>query len=348
MRALTFNGTGSIRFESVPDPEIIHPGDAIVKVSACAICGSDLHVFHGREKGMDEGTAMGHEFAGEIVEVGDELRSLQKGDRVMSPFTTSCGSCYYCTVGLTCRCTQGQLFGWREKEKGLHGGQAEYIRVPLAASTLVRIPEGVSTEEALLLGDVLSTGFYCARQAEVHPGGVYVVVGCGPVGLMAILGAVESGAEKIIALDSVPGRLAMAKQFGAIPLNVSEDGTIDQIRALTHGRGADGVMEAVGSKEAVRMAIASVRPGGIIASVGVCNDEYMAFSPVEAYDKNLTYRIGRCPARFMMDQLVPLVVRKKYGVAAVFSHRMKLSDGAAGYELFSKKQDGCTKVLLEP
>ena len=347
MNALTFQGKEKIQYSTIPDPEIVLPGDVIVKVKACAICGSDLHVFHEREKGIDLGTAMGHEFVGEVVALGKGVRKIQKGDLVMSPFTSNCGHCYYCRIGLTCRCTQSQLFGWVEKGRGLHGAQAEFVRVPLAETTLLKIPEGVSTEEGLLLGDVLSTGFFCARQAEVKASGIYAVVGCGPVGLMAILGAREYGAETILALDTVPERLSMARHFGAIPLDVGKEAGLEKVQSLTEGRGVDAVMEAVGSHQAVKLAVEIVRPGGIVASVGVCNDTYLAFSPVEAYNKNLTYKIGRCPARFMMDQLTPIVQQKKYNIAAIFSHRMNLAQGENGYAIFSEKKDECLKVLLE-
>src|SRR4051812_19220706 len=162
MKALTFRGKETIDYESISDPEILVPTDVIVKVNVCAICGSDLHVYHENEKGIDHGTAMGHEFAGEIVEVGKDTRSLKKGDLVISPFTTSCGQCFYCSIGLTCRCIHNQLYGWVEKGKGLHGGQAEFVRVPLAAGTLMKLPDGVTIEEGLLLGDILSTGYFCA------------------------------------------------------------------------------------------------------------------------------------------------------------------------------------------
>ena len=346
MKALTFQGKEKIHYTSIADPEVVAAGDAIVKVKICAICGSDLHVYHQREKGIDNGTAMGHEFVGEIVDIGRDVRVLQKGNMVMSPFTTSCGQCYYCRIGLTCRCIHSELFGWVEKGKGLQGGQAEYVRIPMAESTLVKIPEGISLEEGLLLGDVLSTGFFCAHQAEIKPGGTYVVIGCGPVGLMTILGTRELGAEKIFAVDTVPERFSMAKRFGAIPV----DGNLDNITALlaetTDGRGADAVMEAVGDASAVNLAIGLVRAGGIISSVGVCNDDHLAFSPAEAYNKNLTYKIGRCPARFMMNQLIPMVQRKKYDITSIFSHRIMLSEGEGGYAMFSGKKDKCLKVLL--
>ena len=348
MKALTFQGKETIQLREIPDPTLLHPTDAIVKVNVCAICGSDLHVYHEREKGIAPGTAMGHEFAGVVVEVGKEVRRFRIGQRVMSPFTTSCGQCFYCRIGLTCRCIHSQLFGWIENGLGLHGGQAEYIRVPLADSTLVEIPEGISREEALLLGDVLSTGYFCAKQADVKPGGAYAIVGCGPVGLMAVVAARELGANKVFAIDTVPERLAKAKEFGAIPIDAAVMKPLEVIHEMTDGRGVEGSLEAVGSHSAVKLAVELVRPGGVVSSVGVCNDAHLAFSPVEAYNKNLTYRIGRCPARALMEPLVPLVRNRKYDLSSIFTHRMKLQEGTAGYRIFAGKEDHCLKVLLEP
>lgn len=348
MKALTFQGKETIRYESIPDPEILSPTDAIVKVTLCAICGSDLHVYHEHEKGLDQGTAMGHEFTGEVVAVGKDVKVMRTGDLVMSPFTTNCGNCFYCNIGLTCRCIRGKLYGWRENENGLHGGQAEYVRVPMADSTLMKIPEGVSTEEALFLGDILSTGFFCARQAEIKPNNTYVVVGCGPVGLMAILGALEYGAEKVFAIDTVAERLERAKQFGAIALNASKENPLEIIRMANEGRGADAVLEAVGNSNTNRLAYELVRPGGIISAVGVCTDAHLAFSPTQAYDKNLTYKVGRCPARFMMNDLVPVVQKRKYDFTSIITHRLTLAEGSVGYDIFANKKDNSLKVVLKP
>lgn len=347
MKALTFHGKDTIVYESISDPEILAPADVIVKVNLCAICGSDLHVYHEHEKGCDHGTAMGHEFVGEVVALGKDVKNLRVGNRVMSPFTTSCGSCFYCNIGLTCRCIHGQLYGWRQQEKGLHGGQAEFVRVPLADNTLMNVPEGVTLEEGLFLGDILSTGFFCAKQAGINPKNTYVVVGCGPVGQMAILGALEYGAEKVYAIDTIPERLDRARKFGAIAINSSSQNPIEVIKAITYGRGADGVMEAVGNSATNKLAYDLVRPGGIISAVGVCTDEHFSFSPTQAYDKNLTYKVGRCPARFMMDELVPLVQSKKYNFTSIISHRLSLREGVAGYDIFANKKDNCLKVVLK-
>lgn len=348
MNALTFHGKQTIKYESVPDPQIEHPKDVIVKVLLSAICGSDLHVYHERETGLDYGTVMGHEFVGEIVEIGNEVNSFHPGDVVACPFTTNCGECFYCRIGLTARCTKGQLFGWVEAGLGLHGGQAEYVLVPLADSTLLRLPKNVSLEEGLLLGDIFSTGYFCADMAEINPNGIYAIVGCGPVGLLAIFGARELGAEKIYAIDSIAERLELAEKFGAIPINYQKENSVELILEATEGRGVGAALEVVGSQSAGRLAFELVRPGGIISTVGVHTEKYVAFSPVEAYNKNITYKIGRCPARYYMEKLLPIVQSNKYDLAAIISHRMPLAQGVRGYAIFDKKLDNCIKVVLEP
>jgi threonine dehydrogenase-like Zn-dependent dehydrogenase len=346
MKAVTFQGNARVEISTLPDPELRAPGDVVVRNRVSAICGSDLHVYLGRETGIEPGTVMGHEFLGEVVEVGKGVKGLKRGDLVVSPFTTSCGSCFYCRKGLTCRCTQGQLFGWVEKGRGLEGAQAEYVRVPLADSTLVKLPPDVDVETALFLGDILATGFYCADMAEARPEGVYAVVGCGPVGLFAVLGARDRGAEQVFAVDVLPERLALAGSFGATPIDARGTDPREVVREATEGRGADAVLEVVGSPDATRLAFDLVRPGGIVSAVGVHTEAQFAFSPVEAYDRNLTYRAGRCPARAYIERLLPLVRERKYDFASIVSHRLPLADAVRGYALFERKLEGCTKVLL--
>lgn len=348
MNALTFHGKETIEYEYIPDPMIEAAGDVIVEMKACAICGSDLHAYFEREKGLDHACAMGHEFVGTIVETGSEVRNLKKGDRVMSPFTTSCGSCFYCKKGLTSRCVHSQLFGWRTDQKGLHGGQAELVRVPMADQTLLKMPEGLSDELGILLGDILSTGYYCAEQAGIHPEEVQVVLGCGPVGMMAIWAALKQGATQVYAVDQVPTRLKMAANWGAIPINFKVEDPLLVIQEATEGRGADVAMEAVGSGPATRSAFELLRPGGRLSAVGVCNDAQIAFNPVEAYDKNITYRIGRCPARHYMQRLLTIAQADASQLVTIFSHHYPLAEGVAAYRQFADKTDDCTKVLLRP
>lgn len=346
MKAITFQGREKLSYEAVPDPRLENDTDVIVKVKLTAICGSDLHVYREHEKGLDQGTVMGHEFLGEVVEVGKKVKAFKKGDLAVSPFTTSCGQCYFCRIGLTCRCQHGQLYGWVENGHGLHGAQAEYVRVPMADGTLVKCPAGINEEEVLLTGDIFSTGYFCAENAGVKPGGRYVVLGCGPVGLMAVLGAKMLGAEEVWAIDGVPERLSLATHYGAVALDLSKVDPKAAVMECTRGIGVDAVLEAVGNPAAQRLAYELVRPGGTISSVGVHTASAFSFSPVDAYNKNITYKTGRCPARYYMDKLLPMMAASPVDLSAVISHRLPLSEGVEGYRIFDKKLDKSLKIIL--
>ncbi len=346
MKAITFQAIGKVSVDEVDEPKLREPTDALVRVHLAALCGSDLHPYHGRECGLDPGTIMGHEFLGEIVEVGADVGALSVGDQVVSPFTTSCGECFYCQSGLTARCERGQLFGWVEEGRGLHGGQAEWVRVPLADATLMKVPAGTEPEAALLAGDVLSTGFFCAELAAVEPGATVAVIGAGPVGLCGTIAAVERGAARVFVFDAVPERLALAASFGGIPCSIKERDPTQPLFDHTQGRGADCVLECVGSEASTRAAYSVVRIGGTIGAAGVHTEPTFAFSPGEAYDKNLSYRAGRCPARAVMNRTLPLVSEGRLPLSTLFSHRVPLEEGPRAYEIFSAKQQGCTKVLF--
>ena len=348
MNALTFAGVKSIIHKSVPDPAILDPTDVIVQVTMAGICGSDLHVYHGRETGLDNETVMGHELVGIVVEAGSDVKKFKKGSRVLSPFTTSCGNCFYCNIGLTCRCEKGNLFGWVQGGHGLQGAQANFVRVPMADNTLLPLSNDLSEEKGLLLGDIFSTGYFCAENAGVNSKGVYAVIGCGPVGLMTVVAAVHLGAEKIFAIDQLPSRLEKAKEFGAIPLNPSLVDVKEQILNATNGRGADAVMEVVGSPDALRLAIDLLRPGGTISSVGVHTEKNFSFSPVEAYDKNLVYKIGRCLAHFYAEKLLREEIVQRYAIENIITHRFALAEGAKAYDIFDQKLDNCIKPVLIP
>ena len=382
MKALVFRGTCCIALESVPIPTIEEPTDAIVRISLCAVCGSDLHPYYGREVGLDHGTVCGHEFVGTIHQLGTDLQennTFSIGQRVMSPFTSCCGSCFYCNRGLTARCDHSQLFGWKEQGKGLHGAQAQYIRVPMAASTLVPIPDDLDDETALLLGDILSTGFFCADNSEISEyshknpekqGPVVAVVGCGPVGLIAVASARYLGAKTVIALDSIPDRLLLAEShYGATPINISKYKTTDDIVAavcsMNDRRGVDCVLEAVGLPAAFELACEIVRPGGVV-SVGGCHAH--AVAPLQmVYNKNLTIKSGRCSARHFIDVLLPFVMKsatKKgssgggggdgeveneklfFDLKPLITHRLPLTPEA--YTVFDSKKDGVIKVVMDP
>ena len=337
MRALTFQGVKEVACTEAPDPTIEQPTDAIVRVELSAICGSDLHVYRGAEVGLDRGTVLGHEFAGEVLEVGSAVEGIAPGDRVVAPFSTSCGACPACERGLSSRCEVGQLFGWVEGGQGLHGGQAELVRVPLAGSSLVKIADG-RDPAALFAGDVMSTGMYLAALGGVGPGDRVAVIGCGPVGLMAVVAALDMGAAEVFALDLLEDRLELARSFGATPILASDP---SQLPAAV-----DASLEAVGSPSSTRLAFDLLRPGGTLAAAGVHVEPQLAFSPGEAYDKNLTYRAGRSPARSLLEPALELAARS--GVDRIVSHRIPLAEAAHGYRIFDGRLEGATKVLLEP
>ncbi|KAI8469404.1 MAG: chaperonin 10-like protein [Monoraphidium minutum] len=362
MLALVFEGERRVRLaEDQPLPAVAKPTDAVVRVALCAICGSDLHAFRGDERGIRKGTTVGHEararFVGTIESLGSEVPGLAVGDRVMSPFTASCADCFYCRRGKTCRCAhpEARPFGWIDEPtpgnpaaepQGLHGSQAQFVRVPLAASTLVKVPDDVTDEEALLLGDILSTAFFCAEQGGVAPGDAVAVVGCGPVGLLAVLAARHLGASRVFAVDGVPSRAARAAAFGAEPL--APAAAAAAVAAATEGRGADVVLEAVGASGALGLAFELVRPAGAVSSVGVHTAAGWPFTPVEAYNKNATLRFGRCPARAYMEKLLPIVQSKAWPFADIITHRLPLREGVEAYEMFERREEGCVKVILDP
>lgn len=262
MKALCWHGKHDIRCDTVPDPVIEHPRDAIVKVSSCAICGSDLHLYNGFVPGMEKGDILGHEFMGEVVEVGPENRRLRVGDRVVVPFTICCGECDQCRRGNFSVCERTNrnkanaekvfghstagLFGYTHLTGGYAGGQAEYVRVPYADVAPVKIPDGLSDESVLFLGDILPTGWQAAAQCEIQPEDIVAVWGAGPVGQFCILSALLQGAQRVIAIDRVPERLAMAEELGATPLNFGQVSIPEALNEQTRGKGPDKCIDAVG------------------------------------------------------------------------------------------------------
>jgi threonine dehydrogenase-like Zn-dependent dehydrogenase len=349
MHAITFVDVESLAYDVVADPEIVEDGDVIVEVDVAGLCGSDLHPYRGLERGLDRGTVMGHEFVGRVVDIGAVVRTFDIGDRVVAPFTTSCGACWACDVGLTSRCVSGQLFGWVENGRGLHGAQAERVRVPLADSTLVAVPAALGDDGvALLAGDVLATALFGVEIAGVQAGDIVAIVGCGPVGLLAVRAALARHAAQVMALDVVASRLTLAEQFGATALRADDADVSGTVRERTAGRGVDRVIEAVGSAAATRLAADIVRPGGAIAAVGVHTEPHLALSPGELYDRNLTYAAGRCPARRMLPAALDVAVRDEPLLAELISHRLPLSAGVEAYRRFAAREEGWAKVVLLP
>ena len=346
MKAVCFEQVDQVSCREIADAKVEQATDAVVQVELAGLCGSDLHAFHGRETGIDQGTVMGHELVGQVVETGAEVKDIAIGDRVYTPFTTNCGQCFYCRSGLTARCTSGQLFGWVQDGVGLHGGQSAFVRVPLADGTLKKMPDELSAESALLLGDNFSTAFFCSEMAEITRQGVYVVVGCGTVGLLTVLAAKTAGADNLFAFDPVPERLKRAQELGATTLSDAEE-LVDSVLSASDGRGADAVMEVVGLPAAQKLAYNLLRPGGILSVVGChCTPDF-AFSPADAFDKNLTYKVGRCPARHYMDKLTDRVAAGEIHLDGFITHRFSAEDCVRAYDIFSNRRDGCLKAAFE-
>ncbi|RPA94260.1 GroES-like protein [Choiromyces venosus 120613-1] len=338
MKAIVFKGPHKIALEDRLIPKIIDETDALVKVSYTALCGSELHVFRGHQP-SDTGFIMGHEFTGTVVEVGKGVTGFKAGDKVVSSFTTSCLECFYCKNGYTSRCTQSMLYG----SVKLDGGQAEYVRVPLADGTLFQAPPEIPEETVILMADIFPTGYFAASNglSQLTPtqceNAIVVLIGCGPVGLCALIAATSFNPARIFAIDSVPSRLELAKSLGAEPLNFMEDkeGVKKRILEATDGRGADVVLEVVGNSPALRMGFDVVRPWGVISSVGVHNAE-IPFTGNEAYNKNVRIQFGRCPVRAVFPEALELLKKKSHLLGFMADKIMPITQAEEGYELFDK------------
>ncbi|MBI2016439.1 MAG: alcohol dehydrogenase catalytic domain-containing protein [Candidatus Rokubacteria bacterium] len=350
MKAIAFRGVGDVRTETVPDPTIVDPTDVVLRITTSAVCGSDLHQYHGRGGALVQpGSVMGHEFMGVVDEVGAGVTTLTRGDRVIVPFSVSCGRCEWCRRRLPTQCatTQRAVFGGRWGHV-FPGGQAERIRVPFADHLCEKVPAGMSDEDALFLGDILSTGFVCAENGGIRPGDTVAVFGAGPVGLLAMQSAQLFGPARVFAVDRVDYRLALAGEFGAEPVHLDRGDPAEQLRAATGGHGPDVVLECVGHETPFTQAIQAVRAAGTVSSVGVYVETSMGFPAREAFFKDLNLKMGICNARNYMAPLMPLVQGGKLRPARIITHTMPLGDAPKGYAIFDKKEDRAVKVMLKP
>ncbi|KAL1989300.1 hypothetical protein VTN96DRAFT_62 [Rasamsonia emersonii] len=347
MRAVVFHGPYKVAVEERPVPKIQEPTDIIVKVKYAALCGSELHVFRGHQPSKT-GFIMGHEFTGTVVETGSAVKTVQKGDVIVSPFTVSCGECFYCKRGFSSRCEKCLLFGCPL----LDGGQADYVRIPLADGTVTKAPEGIDEKLLVLMADIFPTGYFAASNAfreftkEQISELTVVLIGCGPVGLLALINALEYKPKHILAVDSVPSRLEHARSLGAEPWNYQTDreGLDKRVKELTDGRGADVVIEVVGLSPALRMGFELLRPWGTISSVGVHNAE-IPWTGNEAYGKNLKIQMGRCPVRSIFPQALEVLKKKQHLLGFMADKIMPLSEAVEGYEIFDKMK--AQKVIFE-
>jgi threonine dehydrogenase-like Zn-dependent dehydrogenase len=389
MKALCWYGKEDVRVESVPDPAILNPRDAIIRITTTAICGSDLHMYDGYIAGLKPGDILGHECMGEVVETGKAVSNLSKGDRVVVPFGIYCGRCTNCTKGLWAMCDNSNpnasvveaaygfsgaaLFGYSHLYGGYAGGQAEYIRVPFADVGPMKIPEDVSDEQVIFLSDILPTGYQAAEQCGIRGGDVVAIWGCGPVGYFAIKSAFLLGAERVIAIDRVPERLALARQGGAETIDYSEThDVVEALKQMTGGRGPDHCIDAVGMEShgtdlfaladrlkqgvriqldranVLRQAIQACGKGGTVSVPGVYTGFIGAFPMGAVFGKGLTIRGGQTHMKRYMEPLLGHILRGDLDPTAIISHRVALSDAPHAYRIFRDKRDKCTKVVLSP
>jgi len=391
VKALVWHGKEDIRCDSVTDPTIEDPRDAIIKVTSCAICGSDLHLFHNLVPAMLPGDIMGHETMGEVVEVGSAIgNSLKKGDRIVVPFTITCGECDQCRRGNFSVCertnrrkdladkvfghTTAGLFGYSHLTGGYPGGQAEYLRVPFADSTHIKVPDSLSDEQALFLSDILPTGWQAAVQCDIEPTDTVAVWGCGPVGQMAIRSAILLGARQVIAIDRLSERLSMAEAAGAITIDRDQYSVIERLNELTGGKGPEKCIDAVGTESHVALSLPDTiydrgmqmlmmendrphvlreiiyvcRPAGIVSVPGVYTGLVDKIPLGAAMNKGLTFRMGQTHVKRWTDDLTRRIEEGQIDPSFVITHTAGLEEGPEMYGLFRDKRDSCIKVVLKP
>lgn len=345
MKALRYYGARDVRYEAMDDPTPQSERDAIIKVEACSICGSDLHIYHGHGFSEDTGFCVGHEAVGEVVEVGRGVHRLKVGDKVMLPAAVGCGACRSCLAGNVANCEfgAGACYGLSAR---LQGSQAEAVRVPAADMNAVPVPDGVSMEQALMMTDALATAWFGARNADITPGASVAVIGLGPIGLMAVDSAFVMGAHVVYAIDPIAERRAMAEASGAIALHPDE--ALERIKQDTRGNKVDCVVEVVGSDATVDFALRLVKRRGTVSVIGVQQSRRFAFPLERAFAAGLTFRIGTCSVPEELPALFPLVQSGRLRPEKYVSHRLPLSEGAEAYRLFEAREAGALKMVLTP
>ncbi len=389
MRATIFDGRNSVEVVDVPDPQLLNARDAIVKITSTAICGSDLHLYKVLAPYLTPGDVLGHEFMGEVVELGADVTNLRVGDRVVVPFPIACGQCRSCKRGLTSICENSNpnaglaekimghspcgIFGYSHMTGGYAGGQAEYVRVPFADVGPLQVPDDMTDEQVLFLTDILPTGYMGADLCGIVPGDVVAVWGAGPVGYFAVQSAFLLGASKVIAIDRIPERLQLVEKLGAHPLDYEETTVLEELRELTGGRGPDHCIEAVGMEahtditaihvydkakqltksqterpQAVREAVLAVANGGTVSIMGVYGGFMDKFPIGSVMNRSVTIKAGQCHVHRYLRPLLQHIRNGDIDTTSVISHRLSLEEAPRGYDIFKKKKDSCTKVVLTP
>lgn len=388
MKAVCWHGANDVRVDNVPDPKILNPRDAIIKITSTAICGSDLHLYDGYIPTMQSGDILGHEFMGEVVEIGSEVKRVKVGQRVVVPFTIACGNCFFCQKDLWSLCdntnpnawmvekmyghSPSGLFGYSHMMGGYAGGQAEYARVPHADVGLLEIPDGLTDEQVLFLTDIFPTGYMAAENCNIQPGDTVAVWGCGPVGQFGIRSAFMLGAERVIAIDRFSERLELARQAGAEVINYEEMDAGIALKEMTGGMGPDSCMDAVGMEAhgtdaialydqikqtfrvetdrpmVLRQAIVACRKGGTVSIPGVYGG-FIDKVPIGAIvNKGLTLKSGQTHVHRYLRPLLERIQNGDIDPTFVITHRLPLEEAPHAYEIFKHKRDNCIKVVLKP
>jgi 2-desacetyl-2-hydroxyethyl bacteriochlorophyllide A dehydrogenase len=344
MRAVTFQAPLEVSIEERPEPEPASRDDAVVAIEASGICGSDLHIYHGRVK-MQPGFTIGHEFVGKVIAAGDDVTRVKVGDRVLGCYHSACGTCFFCLRGIYHKCDRMRVFGHGELLGSLQGTQADQALVPMANMTLRAVPESVPDDVALFAGDVMATGYHAVEESGIAPGDSVAVLGLGPVGLCAVQVAIAAGASLVVAVDTVPQRLEMARSFGAVPIHLTEESPRDVVRELTSGRGVDASIDAVGHPDALDLAIRLARKAGTVVAIGVYAEPCQVHMGL-VWFKALTLRSGHANVIGHVDRVLGMLAAGTLDPSPLVTHHLPLDDAVEAYEIYDRRE--ALKIVLTP
>jgi 2-desacetyl-2-hydroxyethyl bacteriochlorophyllide A dehydrogenase len=344
MRAVTFQAPGEVRVEERPDPEIAHPADAIVRVEASGVCGSDLHIYHGRVA-IEPGFVIGHEYVGTVVAAGDAVTRVREGDRVLGAYGTACGECFFCRRGDFHKCDSARVFGHGKTLGELQGAQAELLLVPNADLTLRPVPDGLTDDVALFAGDVMGTGYHAVAETGIGQGDSVAVLGLGPVGLCAVQAARAAGAESVIAIDTVADRLEMASSFGAEPVHLTEEDPRAAAKQVSEGRGVDVAIDAVGHPDALELACRLARKAGTVSATGVYAERIEVHMGI-VWIKALTLKTGHANVIKHLDPVLEALVDGRLDPAPLVTHHMGLDEAPQAYDVYDRRE--ALKIVLRP
>jgi 2-desacetyl-2-hydroxyethyl bacteriochlorophyllide A dehydrogenase len=344
MRAVTFQAPLEVRVDERPEPELGGRDDAVVAIEASGICGSDLHIYHGRVK-MEPGFTIGHEFVGTVIAAGEDVTRVKVGDRVLGCYHSACGTCFFCLRGIYHKCDRMRVFGHGELLGSLQGTQADQTLVPMADMTLRAVPDSVPDDVALFAGDVMGTGYHAVDESGLRPGDSVAVLGLGPVGLCAVQVAIAAGAGPVVAIDTVPQRLEVARSFGATAVHLTEESPRDVVREVTAGRGVDATIDAVGHPDALDLAIRLTRKAGTVVAIGVYAEPCRVHMGL-VWIKALTLHSGHANVIGHVDRVLGMLAAGTLDPAPLVTHHLPLDDAVEAYEIYDRRE--ALKIVLTP